>query len=562
MNAKKTLVAASLSAALLAAGVAQAGTLSIANETGKTTNFASDIFGVGSNVQEVYAADLVYVVGAGGVPAGKEIRFNLLAGGADGSTALLNTNLTDSHIIVLRNNAGAPRLVANGETGGDIKLKLIAGGQKDQFFATYKLTGATGLSAGDVVVLRLSGAVNVQGVSAALDAVTALDLGGGAATAVSATPLAQTKIKNVNKLGTPKSIVQASVSIEGGIDSTPAATIATSEWALKLVTNFVDPGTSPNHTINTATGDIQFSGVGSPTDFLTSRTFNTTGDFMWDVRTAAGDVLNNTVLTACSAPAGTWACAPALPAETAHIADPAGNLYAPDGADSVTVKISTSVTDGLAMFTGTGGKLITTSTACSATATTANALLSSDKGSATFNVTGKNGLGPYNVCLVTNKSAAMLPQDLMATLKYDNAEPTYQDPELSDYVGSLARNGCVVDIPNVPASDNAQEATFLRLFNKSAAVTGPVRVTVYAQDGSVIGEEAKLIKSTLAPHATAVWTVKELETALGVSPWTGRARVTFLNGFDACDGMGLLRTITSGELKNFSSSAVQLHNGQ
>lgn len=522
MKNKKLLAVAI--AATLSAGAAQAGTLAVNNIAGKSSQFATHIFGEGSEAQAVYLPDLVYKAAAV-IPVGTEIRFNLL------DNAVFNDTITAKNFAV--NN------------GTDIKtddvVTIVSGGVNGAFHVTIKLTQA--LAVGDTVNLLARGNVVTGGTYASEVALLA-DIA----------PNTNIEVRNVKPLGVAGTTIKASVSIQGGLDLTPSTVIAISADPLKLTATGTLGGQNPN-TINMANSDLKFSaGVYSDSGLNAGQTFNHAGTLTFVVTTNTDSKFQSYNGLDLTLPA----VAAAANVQAGQISDPAGNQYAPDGADTVSLTVTSSSDTGFSSIKE--ADFVSGGTCASATLTNNKFTLGAK--TATINWTNNDYLTAYTVCAVAKGDAAIEPQSFSAAATYNNAEPTYQDPSYkADNYGSWVRNGCSAAFFNVTAMNGTSaDETFLRLTNTTGSA-GPVRVRAWAQDGTRLGADGALLKDSLAGHATAVFTPEAVQTALGIPAWTGRARVVLFGGFQNCVGQNMTRT-SSGVLINSTATTDGNNDGQ
>lgn len=505
MKNKKLLAVAI--AATLSAGAAQAGTLAVNNIAGKSSQFATHIFGEGSEAQAVYLPDLVYKA-AVAIPAGTEIRFNLL------DNAVFNDNITIEHFAV--NQLGALGVGSHASAG----VQIVSGGVNGAFHVTVKLGVA--LAAGDTLSLLSRGSApsNTYANSAALVAAVVTNT--------------NIEVRNVKPLGVAGTTIKSSVSIQGGLDLTPSTVVAISADPLKLTATGTLAAANPN-TINMANSDLKFSaGVYSNNGLNAGQTFNHAGTLQFVVTTNTDskfqsydglDVTLPAVVAAANVAAG-------------QISDPAGNQYAPDGADTVSLTVTSSSETGFNSIKE--ADFVSGGTCASATLTSNKFTLGAK--TATINWTTNDYLTAYTVCAVAKGDTAIEPQSFSAAATYNNAEPTYQDPAYkADNYGSWVRNGCAAAFFNVTAANGtAADETFLRLTNTTGSA-GPVRVRAWAQDGTRLGADGALLSAELKPHATAVFTPEQVQAALGVPAWSGRARVVLFGGFQNCVGQNMTR---------------------
>jgi len=179
---------------------------------------------------------------------------------------------------------------------------------------------------------------------------------------------------------------------------------------------------------------------------------------------------------------------------------------------------------------------------------------------------------PYQVCysVLTGANATTIPEvgNISATWNVDFFNARYDDiSEQDGDFGALLRNGCIASFFNVPAVGNADTA-YIRLTNTSSTNEGDIRGTLYAQDGTVLGQDVT-IAPDLATSATQVFSTEganrttaagqdviDIETAFGVdgsTAYKGRARLVLKGAFDTCEGLGLIRT---GEGSLFNMTAT------
>jgi hypothetical protein len=211
---------------------------------------------------------------------------------------------------------------------------------------------------------------------------------------------------------------------------------------------------------------------------------------------------------------------------------------------------------------------------CSTTAFTANTISSTE--TTTFNIavsgTTTQLTSTYQLCysVLTGVNATTIPEvgQISATWNVDFFNARYDNITATDGdFGDLLRNGCIASFFNVPAVGNADTA-YIRLTNTSTTNEGDIRGTLYAQDGTVLGQDVT-IAPDLAVSATQVFSTEganrttaagqdiiDIETAFGVTGSTdykGRARLVLKGAFDTCEGLGLIRT---GEGSLFNMTAT------
>lgn len=218
---------------------------------------------------------------------------------------------------------------------------------------------------------------------------------------------------------------------------------------------------------------------------------------------------------------------------------------------------------------------LSSSADCSTTAFTANTISDDELTSFDIEISGTTTelTSPYEVCyqVKTGTDADTIPEVGMITAtwnidffnaRYDNVE------ESAGEFGDLLRNGCIASFFNVPAVGNSDMA-YIRLTNTSTTNEGDIRGTLYAQDGTVLGQQDLTIAPDLAVHATQIFSTEgadrttasgqeiiDIESAFGVdgaTEYKGRARLVLKGAFDTCEGQGLIRT-AGGSLFNMTST--------
>lgn len=192
-------------------------------------------------------------------------------------------------------------------------------------------------------------------------------------------------------------------------------------------------------------------------------------------------------------------------------------------------------------------------------------------GSVTFNLSGTTTelTTAHELCYSASNLAVIPEADGIAAqwtvdffnTRYDNQQVSY------GAYGPLLRNGCIASFFNIPAVGNSDTA-YVRLTNTSSTNVGDIRGTLYAQDGTVLGEDVN-VAPDLALSATQVFSTEganrttaagqdiiDIETAFGVTGSTdykGRARLVLKGAFDTCEGLGLIRT-DGGNLFNMTAT--------
>lgn len=117
-------------------------------------------------------------------------------------------------------------------------------------------------------------------------------------------------------------------------------------------------------------------------------------------------------------------------------------------------------------------------------------------------------------------------------------------------LATLTSNGAHAQVLNIPSGTTGGDAPYIRIYNTSS-IAGPIRGTLYAQDGSVL-YNGVLIPS-LAPGQVQVLDAQQLQSLAGGS-WSGRARLDVFGQIPAMDVQALVRT-ANGTLVNVSAKA-------
>jgi hypothetical protein len=197
-------------------------------------------------------------------------------------------------------------------------------------------------------------------------------------------------------------------------------------------------------------------------------------------------------------------------------------------------------------------------------------------GTASFTLTGTTTelTTNHELCYAANATPATnIPEvdGIAATWTVNFFNTRYDDQATSHSAyGPLLRNGCIASFFNIPSSTNNADTAYIRLSNTSTTNEGDIRGTLYAQDGTVLGEDVT-VAPNLAIHATQVFSsegadrtagtgeeILDIETAFGLDPadgdYLGRARLVLKGAFDTCEGLGLIRSSATGALYNMSST--------
>lgn len=259
------------------------------------------------------------------------------------------------------------------------------------------------------------------------------------------------------------------------------------------------------------------------------------------------------------------------PATDEKIAKENGDEFDFQGGDKHAVAFS--VASGSLQEGSTVSLRVPSGGACTGAVFSSNAIDDTELTAFDLPITGstKELTDPYEVCYsVTGAEGDLIPEaaGIKAEWAIDFFNARYDNVELEagDF-GELQRNGCIASFFNVPAVGNADTA-YIRLTNTSSSNVGDIRGTLYAQDGTVLGQDLT-VAPALATSATQIFSTEgenrttaadqdiiDIETAFGVdgaTEYKGRARLVLKGAFDTCEGQGLIRT-SGGSLFNMTST--------
>ena len=327
-------------------------------------------------------------------------------------------------------------------------------------------------------------------------------------------------------------------------------------------------------TINSSQGDALFSIAGvNPATWYNNA---------FDAGSAINHIGSFTYNTSNLAVPVSYRTGAATTLATTQISGPLGSAYAITAADSTDMYIQFA---NLAPFTGTNGVYLSANSDCgtgySATGglqndgvtATSDIAMTVDATSHIASLTNVNLIeaARYSVCVTADGTNSIESQSASVSMTLNNIEPTYQDPSIGPVsMGSWGRNGCAVTFFNVPANGRDQvgskDVPFLRFTNTtSQTLAGSVRVLAWNQDGSQLGatsaallDSANDVNTTsagLVGHQTGIYDADDIKTALGVTSWTGRARVVMFGGFQTCEGQNMLRS-SNGTLLNVTGTTA------
>lgn len=108
---------------------------------------------------------------------------------------------------------------------------------------------------------------------------------------------------------------------------------------------------------------------------------------------------------------------------------------------------------------------------------------------------------------------------------------------------------------NIPGTTNSDQALIYITNTSNSATT--VTATLYHQEGYVLGDPNRLIINSLAPQATQVFSVSDLEKLFNVTTWQKRARLQINNPVTGIKVMTLIRN--NSKISNLSSISNQVY---
>jgi hypothetical protein len=159
------------------------------------------------------------------------------------------------------------------------------------------------------------------------------------------------------------------------------------------------------------------------------------------------------------------------------------------------------------------------------------------------------------VCLEADGNQTL--SDGALTITFNATSPSGATYELGNGdLTTVTRNGAVLRILNIPATNNADQA-FIRFYNSSSqpiTVTG----TLYGQDGKALSKDGAEIVAPLNPYDVKALSAADLATKLSITtPWTGRAWLLVQSAVDPSmfKVQALVRS-PNGTLINLSTDAL------
>ncbi|HEY8095437.1 MAG TPA: hypothetical protein VIE65_05005, partial [Methylobacter sp.] len=104
---------------------------------------------------------------------------------------------------------------------------------------------------------------------------------------------------------------------------------------------------------------------------------------------------------------------------------------------------------------------------------------------------------------------------------------------------------------NIPDATNGQDQPVLRIYNTSSSA-GTVNGTLYDQSGNVLGVANSLLITAMPAKSVTTYSPAALAAAIGVSSWTGRARLQLSSQLSGLVEMNILQDVASGMWSNMS----------
>lgn len=136
-------------------------------------------------------------------------------------------------------------------------------------------------------------------------------------------------------------------------------------------------------------------------------------------------------------------------------------------------------------------------------------------------------------------------------------------PDIKTMAISLSQEGAIVNLTpthdnaafNIPGATNLDQALIYITNTTNSAV--PVTATLYHQDGYLLGTPNTLIINSLAPQATQLFSVSDLEKLFGVPTWQKRARLMISNPVTGIKVMTLINN--DSKISNLSPISNQVY---
>ena len=163
-----------------------------------------------------------------------------------------------------------------------------------------------------------------------------------------------------------------------------------------------------------------------------------------------------------------------------------------------------------------------------------------------------------HVCIQHDGTTVINAGKITASLDYSNetVQAQLQLPK-SGQLREITKNGATFYGYVIPRSGGLDK-TFFRFYNKSANA-GNIRVTLYGQDGAMIGNQGVILvdSANFGPNQVAVVDVDAIQTAIGGSFASGRAHAVFDIELPDVEMVAAMRNTsdTTAPLINFSAEA-------
>lgn len=166
---------------------------------------------------------------------------------------------------------------------------------------------------------------------------------------------------------------------------------------------------------------------------------------------------------------------------------------------------------------------------------------------------------PTYVCLMHDGATTINSGKVTACFDF-NSEATTVNLQLPKCgpLREVQKNGKTFYGYVIPKSGGVDKA-FFRFYNKSTTA-GKIRVTLYDQDGNMLGTQGSVVveSANFNPNQVAIVTVDEIQTATGGSFTAGRAHAVFDIELPEVEMIATLRntSVSTSPLTNFSTEAV------
>lgn len=161
---------------------------------------------------------------------------------------------------------------------------------------------------------------------------------------------------------------------------------------------------------------------------------------------------------------------------------------------------------------------------------------------------------PY-VCYTVTGTTAVPAQVISSALTFTGQVVGAVVPAVATPTfGTILHDGAETWALNITSSDNATDATFVRVSNVSSTDHGKVTGMLFNDAGTMIGSGT--LVADLAANSTQVFSSAQIAAALGATTWTGRAKLHIVAEINATSlrVQNLIRT--GGVLTNIDRKSV------